>query len=460
MVRNILTLVLALAAVFSLGSCLGSDDETDVEYSEDTALSSFTLGSTINRYYYVKSSTGNDSLVKTTFSGSSYAMTIDHQRGLVYNTDSLPYGTDLKHLLVTASAYNSGTVVIKDINSDTLRYISSTDSLDFSQTREVRVYSQSGASMRAYKVTLYAHQVPTDTTVWSHVATNAQIGNFNAMKAVCLNGNILVIGQNGDKACVYSSGEDDGTNWTLRNQELGAEAASNAIVSQGQLFVLDGTQLKSSTDGASFTSVGTTPLLRLVAASTKRLYALNTDKRLVESTDLGVTWTESPLDDDAALLPTGNIGYTCYPSETSNNADNLLIVGTRGNSENDSITYAWTRIERYGNGDTSYPWNFVDDGEYSTMRLPAMQSLVILPLGDGALAIGGAGIYGSSEKAFSHTYLSVDGGIRWRTDSGYRLPSGFKSSATSFAATIDSKGRIWLFGGQTGQVWRGFLIEE
>lgn len=460
MVKHILSLVVALSTVFVFGSCLKSDDDDEMEFSNDAALQSFSLGSTINRYYYVKSKAGADSLVMKTFSGASYAISIDHQKGLIYNTDSLPYGTDLKHVLCTATAYNGGVVTIKNIGSDTLRYVSSTDSIDFSQPRELQVYSQSRTAMRKYTVTLVAHQVPTDSTLWQQLSANQEIGQLERMKAVSLNGNIFVLGLSGNNTLLYKTPEGDGATWTRLPVTLGAEASANAIVGQNRLYVLDGTQLKSSTDGETFSVVGSEPLSRLVAASTKRIYALSVSGKLMESSDNGASWTESPVDNSTALLPTDNIGYTCYPSKTNSNTDVLMITGIRSVNTLDSLTYTWTRVEDYSEGAVTYPWNYVEDGDYRSHRLPALQNLTIIPFGEGALAFGGDGLNGSSAKAFNKVYLSLDGGINWRTDSEYTLPNGFESSHSSFAATLDSQNRIWLICGQSGQVWRGFVVKD
>ncbi len=457
MVRKILCLCVALSTVFVFGSCLGDDDNNDIEYANDAALQSFTLGTSINRYYYVRSSSGSvDSLISTTFSGATYAFAIDHQRGLVYNTDSLPYGADLKHVLCTATAYNSGVVTIKNVDSDTLRYVTSTDSIDFSVPRELQVYSQSRTAMRRYTVTIVAHQVPTDTTLWQQMGQSDELGQLERMKAVSLNGNIIVLGLSQGHTLLYMSSETDGDAWARTAATLGPEASANAVVAFGRLYVLDGTQLKSSADGDAFTAVGSQPLSRLVAASSKRLYALDANQQLVESADSGSTWTASPIDDSAQRLPLDNIGYTCYPSQTNANTDVLMMTGTR----TDSLTYTWTRVEDNSAESTTYPWTYVEDGDYRTHRLPALQNLTILPYGDGAIAFGGDGLNGSTATAFSTVYYTLDSGINWRTDSNYTLPETLDSSHSVFAATVDSRNRLWLIAGQTGQVWRGFIVNQ
>ena len=109
--RIFIPFVLLLAALFVFASCLNSDDN-DVVYYDDTAITSFSLG-TMNRYVHTKSSTGADSVYKTTYSGSNYAFYIDQLTCEIYNVDSLPKGTDAAHVITTISTKNGGTAVWK-----------------------------------------------------------------------------------------------------------------------------------------------------------------------------------------------------------------------------------------------------------------------------------------------------------------------------------------------------------
>ena len=94
-----------------------STDDNDVVYYDDTAITSFSLG-TMNRYVHTKSSTGADSVYKTTYSGSNYAFYIDQLTCEIYNVDSLPKGTDAAHVITTISTKNGGTAIWKSSRRD------------------------------------------------------------------------------------------------------------------------------------------------------------------------------------------------------------------------------------------------------------------------------------------------------------------------------------------------------
>ena len=102
-----------------LTSCLGDSTDDTTLYS-DMAITSFTLG-TLNRYTQTTSSTtGNDTVIKTTLTGSDYKMTIDQLGHKIYNQTPLPVGVDVKHVICTVSAKNSGWLTLKSMTSDSL----------------------------------------------------------------------------------------------------------------------------------------------------------------------------------------------------------------------------------------------------------------------------------------------------------------------------------------------------
>jgi len=148
-------------------SCLNSDDSSDITYYNDTAITAFTL-TTVNRYIHTTSKSGKDSIYKKALS-EPVEFYIDHKNQLIYNADSLYADCDLKHVLVGISTLKSGVVVLKSLISDTLFTYSSTDSLDFSQPREVRVYAQDGSDYRAYRVIVNKHQMVTDKLLWKQM---------------------------------------------------------------------------------------------------------------------------------------------------------------------------------------------------------------------------------------------------------------------------------------------------
>ena len=201
-------------------SCLNSDDSSDITYYNDTAITAFTL-TTVNRYIHTTSKSGKDSVYKKALS-EPVEFYIDHKNQLIYNADSLYADCDLKHVLVGISTLKSGVVVLKSLISDTLFTYSSTDSLDFSQPREVRVYAQDGSDYRAYRVIVNKHQMVTDKLLWKQMpAGSYPVDEKKAQweKIVAEAGLARFIGAGTKEAYAYNQDgllmvtKDDGATW-------------------------------------------------------------------------------------------------------------------------------------------------------------------------------------------------------------------------------------------------------
>jgi hypothetical protein len=169
--KHFSALLALMMGALMMTSCLSSSDSSDIIYNNDTAITAFSL-TTVNRYIHTTSKSGTDSVYKKVYT-YPVSFSIDQYNQTIYNTDSLLADCDLKHVLVSITTKNSGVVAIKDVNSDTLRTYNSTDSLDFTQPREVRVYAQDGSTYRAYQVTINKHQVATDQILWEKMPADS-----------------------------------------------------------------------------------------------------------------------------------------------------------------------------------------------------------------------------------------------------------------------------------------------
>ena len=144
-----------------MASCLKSDDSNSVTLYGDAAITGFTLG-TLNKYIDGK---------KTTYTGSSYNFMIDQSSTskhtfkdttivgrCIYNRDSLLLGTDIKHVVGTISTLNNGVALIERLGEPNIYdYFSSSDSIDYSKPRKIRVYSSDGTNFNEYYISVDAH---------------------------------------------------------------------------------------------------------------------------------------------------------------------------------------------------------------------------------------------------------------------------------------------------------------
>ena len=165
---------LSFATVCIMSSCLGDNDDTEVVYYDDTAITGIKLGTL---KYADKADTIN---------ASGYVFQIDQYSGTITNApDSLPVGTDLTKIVFSA-VYplntNTNYVFWKSLTSDSITTFSTADTLDFSQPRELYVFSSSGNFFKKYTVTIVAHKEIADTLIWNKFDIDNDIKNYTSVK--------------------------------------------------------------------------------------------------------------------------------------------------------------------------------------------------------------------------------------------------------------------------------------
>ena len=136
-----------MMATLTMTSCLKDDDEKTIVSYKDTAILSFSLGQ-LKQVRDTIAKNGKDSTYTGKFNAAKVKFYIDQAQGLIYNPDSLPYGTNPASALAKVVAKNSGTIVIKSTTDEKFTYYRNNDSINFSTPRVFRVYSNKGSEYR------------------------------------------------------------------------------------------------------------------------------------------------------------------------------------------------------------------------------------------------------------------------------------------------------------------------
>lgn len=367
-----------LAGALLMTSCLKDKEEDTTQYYENTAITAFKL-SCVNRYVHTTTSKGADSVYKKALT-DPVVFTIDQAQHKIYNTDSLPSDCDLTRILATISSINAGTIVVNypDKNgNDSLLYYNSSDSIDFTKMRDLRVYAQSGASYRSYDVKINVHQAETGKMIWEQ-KTIADVPT-DAKRAL----------------------------W----EEKAASAGMKQWIGYG------------SAEG----------------------YALATDGMLMTSKDNGETWAADDIDEDASWLPADNIAFASWPFTANDSTDYQLLIGT--NDKSDKACVVWRKIAEYAKNSLPSKWILIPFESQQGYYLPKMENLNLVRFNNQVMAIG-------NDKKI---YVSRDQGITWKTTTKYTLPEALGTN--NLSATTDENGHLWLIGKDTGEVWRGLIIE-
>ena len=458
MKATLLSVALMLTSVATLTSCLGGDDDV-ITYPRDAAITAFSLG-TLNRYLTTTSRTGADSIVKSTVTGSYFKFYIDQVGRTIYNPDSLPYGTDVAHVICSITSRNSGRVLVKNINSDTLIYYVSTDSIDFSVPRTLKVVSLDGSNTVDYTVTVNVHKEEADTFYWQQLATDENIASATGMKAVPLGGKMLLFCSYGNRGAIFASPSTDGANWIPLSWNIGSSVPANAyrnvVVMNGHAYLYARGNILRSDDGTTWQVTGAAELHSLVAASSSKLYALDEGLQLISSADEGATWEKEQLDNSVNLLPTTDVSFVCTPSRLDADTEIVTLIGNRdeGDYPGDLQAHVWSKVADYSVFSTHDPWLYVNPDDRADLTLPCLTSLSTVSYDGGILAAGGKGRGACQDKGYQQFYSSFDGGIYWNASPTCAFPSGFQCG-DAFTMAIDEDGRLWLFCSDSGQVWRG-----
>ena len=440
MKRKFFAFIALITATLSLSSCLSSD-ETTVEYTHDTAITAFSLGS-LDRY--TKTKAGKDTLLKANVTGSDYKFYIDQAQRLIYNVDSLPCGVRDTAILATISSKNSSPILLMDINkTDSVAgYYSSSDSINFSKPRFIRVYSSDYSAYAEYKVIVNVHKELPYEFKWHELAqNNSQLAAFSDLKAVACGDDIYVFGKTADGSTkALKSAINDGSAWSsiTMNESLSSDAYQSAVALDGKLYIADAGKVYASADAETWTEVSeNADIKQLIGASSQYLYAYTTAGISV-SKDQGVSWKAEKLDTDADSLPTQNVSMNVAGVLSAKNVENVMLMGTRDKAWNDTVATTWLRTVDYDANEDGQ-WNYL---EIEKNQMPWMDQVITCAADTGFVALGSNGKW----------YKSQDAGLTWKQDAMVVLPAKFATEGR-FAFCRDKQHYYWII--RNGYVWRG-----
>lgn len=443
MKRKFFAFIALITATLSLSSCLSSD-ETTVEYTHDTAITAFSLGS-LDRY--TKTKAGKDTLLKANVTGSDYKFYIDQAQRWIYNVDSLPAGTRTAAVLATITSKNSSPILLMDINKtdSVAAYYSSSDSINFSKPRLIRVYSSDYSAYAEYKVTVNVHKELPYEFKWHELAqNNSQLAAFSDLKAVACGDYIYVFGKTAEGTKVLKSAINDGSAWSpiMMNESLSSDAYQSAVALEGKLYISDGGKVYASADAERWTEVSeNADIKQLIGASSKYLYAY-TAAGISVSKDKGVSWEQEKLDTDADYLPTQNISMNVAGVLSAKNVENVMLMGTRDKALNDTVATTWLRTVDYDVNAEAGQWNYLEIENNKSGKMPWLDQVITCAADTGFVALGNNGKW----------YKSQNAGLTWKQDKMVVLPAKFATEGR-FAFCRDKQHYYWII--RNGYVWRG-----
>lgn len=445
--------------LLAITSCLDSD--TEYEFSSDNTISAFALD---------------------TIYGVSYKFTIDQQKGLIYNIDSVPFSADtiINKILIKTFTFGGYLTAGETAEKDT--FFNYTDSLNFLDTMDeplvLRVRPEDGGEYKEYRIEVRRHLVNSDSLNWignapfSESFSNGAVTADQKIKTVALNDKLLVFVAEGNytapRLYVGSTQTDQwgsAVNLTPNNLII-----SSILTYKDNLYMTSGDgKVFSSADGTSWTEVagdGT------AVSSLLTTFSNTENGSLVESSIAGIIKIESELyfakgtfDADQKLSWTTATPKQAVPVNTAEEyafpTENITATKSAKTATGGQIAYL---IGAATNTDPALPW-FSKDGmswaslpaQFDNNALPSMSYPSIMYYGDKLYAFG---------DSFDSFYTSLNG-FAWQTiKRNFLFPlndegeSRFKDR-TNYSMTIDSDNYIWIVWGKgdgyTDEVWKGRL---
>lgn len=393
------------AATSIMTSCLDNDVE-QITYTSETSITGFSLG-TLNIDRIGKDKNGLDSPYVDTLDCSNYPFTIDQINRTITNKDSLPVGTHIDKV-ITSITYDAGMLGYKPKGSDHDTIWTSTDSIDFTDPVEFKVYAYSGVEGKPYKVTINVHKQEPDTISWKKFDNSFSAGSLSEQKAVYANGKVYVFGKNGNGTHIeYSDvANDNPSPWVPVTDNIPSNIDTySATAWAGNIYFLAGgtndKQLyKLSVTTDKIEPVGTETFEMLIGGND-----IKSELYVVKDGESGI-YKESPWTKDTDPFTQFKAGQPFFSNTTtaSYNSDittTIALCNNPGTTDNDTTALVFNRIS------SDNKW----EERIQNLPLPNLENVTMIYY-DGKLYAFGGG-YGEI-KPFSQFYCSTDNGLCWR----------------------------------------------
>lgn len=199
----------------------------------------------------------------------SIHFSIDQDRKVIYNVDSLPMGTNVSHLLCkvtfgtsveSANFVVGGGIAIKQ--DTTIKYSDTmTDSIDFTGHVTLNVTSQDGTSEMSYRIMVNVHQVQPDSIVFplSSRRDLPAAGDDNYAVGMTKMGETYYSIVNNSNGRYLATAETPAGKWNSQKISLPFTPAEGSLTATDDAFYMldDAGNLYTSADAQSWTSTST-----------------------------------------------------------------------------------------------------------------------------------------------------------------------------------------------------------
>lgn len=437
-----LYLPIFLSALFGALAGCNSSENTEYSYTESSSV-------LVSGFYLANNDNVLDSLENVFFS-------IDLEGGKIFNADSLPYGTNVSHVIPQITTPSTASeVTLKffstEANRDsTVNYLTNaTDSIDFSHGPvSLTVKSQSGLATKIYEIRVNIHQVKADSLAWYRIERAplpSDFGTTTSQSAVRCGNNFYCLTTDGTSYCLAITDNPNDPNWHTGIVTFPfAPNVESLRATDSNLYIL-------SVDGALYTSSDFTTW-EATGEVWKYIYGAYNDQIFGSKSDIsGLSIAFYPSGTQQTMpkgFPVeGTSQPACYNTPMGSSTQ-LVMLGGR-TSDGSLVKGAWsfdgtnwanvtkTPIERALEHMTMVPYDLVElpNTTWAPQSYPTL------------LAFGGRDEIGSLNRT---VYYSRDWGMTWSeapslVQMPVEMPSFYGASAFGYSTTLyaDSRSTLW-----------------
>lgn len=422
--KSICFLGMVFLMLFAI-SCKQESSNTNV-ISEEAVITSFYLYSDSINYI------------------DDYSFTIDNDSMLIYNYDSIAYGTEIDSL-----AFVLNPRFHKVYINDSIDYYSLTSIyLDFTKEVKFTVVAADKTTSADYRVRVNVHQVDPDTFIWKNVNSKVFEGDASTAKAVYVNERFVYLAVVDGELVVNES--VDGASWTSivptgLDVDLAKLDLNNLVATEDCMYAEEGGRLYKSVDGTAWSVVDATGVEvdRLLFAMNGKVYAITATGSVAqldgtEWSDLGALPAGFPVEGGAVLV-----------ADAPSGKGRVFVVGGIDKDGN-YLSSVWS-------SEDGVYWSDMTGGkEQFTPRAYA----AVAQYGEGLMLFGG--IAEGGEKVVDDAQLfSKDYGMTWSEPKAKSVVDSLYVPRYEHSAIVTPEGYVYLVGGRASaegtinDVWQG-----
>ena len=365
--------------------------------------------------------------------------------GLVWNKDSILYGTSLTRVVPKFTfAATPGAAIMR--LGDTTVTLTGFDTLDFTRTPiYLTIRSADRSTLKTYEIRATVHAADPDLYVWQQLTDHIYDPDDSEQRVVEIGDSFVLIKSNGWWRNTYQS--TDGITWTDLGEPTGLPAGTKVrqIISDGTtLYYGQDEKIYTSTDGVTWEAQNTD-----YQVVTMLMYWNQLVWALIENEGYQLAVFNDGQLDTTALRPTGNFPVSDFATVTFQSAslrERAMIIG--GFADNgQSLNTRWN---------LEYTTHPLPDGEYRLQEFsigrPAFTTLTgisVIRYANQLLLFGGVD---ENMQYFGRDILiSTDEGLNWTAADSTKnhLPDVYQARQKQTAIVRDNN--IYLFGGQDSE---------